>query len=82
MTGTILLVLLGITGYLISLYAWPFRPCGKCLGTGRNRGSSRRRFGTCRRCKGSGRRQRAGSRAVHRGALSAAGRARARRGRR
>jgi hypothetical protein len=49
-----------------SLYAWPFGPCGRCNGTGRNRGSNARRFGTCRRCDGRGRVQRVGSRTVHR----------------
>jgi hypothetical protein len=51
-----------------SLYAWPFGPCGRCKGTGRNRGSNARRFGTCRRCDGRGRVQRLGSRTVHRAA--------------
>ena len=49
-----------------SLYAWPFGPCGRCKGTGVNRGSSKRRFGTCPRCGGQRRVQRRGSRTVHR----------------
>lgn len=49
-----------------SLYAWPFGPCGRCKGTGVNRGSNARRFGTCRRCGGTRRVQRRGSRTVHR----------------
>jgi hypothetical protein len=49
-----------------SLYVWPFGPCGRCNGTGLNRGSNARRFGTCRRCGGTRRVQRRGSRTVHR----------------
>jgi len=63
---------------IISLYFWPFAPCLKCKGTGRNTGSNRKRYGECRRCKGTGRRQRAGARLVHRGAISLAERARKR----
>jgi len=66
----ILLGLAAAAGYAGSLYVWPFRPCGKCQGTGRNKGSSRRRFGHCARCGGSGRRRRLGAKAVHRGVLS------------
>ena len=66
----ILLGLAAAAGYAGSLYVWPFRPCGKCSGTGRNKGSSRRRFGHCARCGGSGRRRRLGAKAVHRGVLS------------
>lgn len=61
-----------------SLYLWPFAPCWKCKGTGRNQGSNRKRYGECRRCKGTGRRQRPGARIVHRGAVSLAERARKR----
>jgi hypothetical protein len=53
----------------VSLYLWPFAPCAKCHGTGRNQGSNRKRFGECRRCKGTGRRERAGAKLVHRGAV-------------
>ena len=63
---------------VVSLYLWPFAPCLKCKGTGRNQGSNRKRFGECRRCKGTGRRQRLGARLVHRGAVSLADRARKR----
>jgi hypothetical protein len=52
--------------WAVSLYFWPFGPCGKCKGTGRNAGSNAKRFGNCGRCGGSGRRQRFGSRTVHR----------------
>lgn len=48
--------------YWLSVRLWPFGPCWKCGGSGRNGGSNRRRFGNCRRCKGSGRRMRFGTR--------------------
>ena len=54
------------SGWTISLYAWPFRPCPACKGSGTNRGSNKRRHGPCRRCKGSRHVQRIGSRTVHR----------------
>jgi hypothetical protein len=77
MAGLILIILLGIAAYAGSLYLWPFRPCMKCGGSGRNKGSSGKRFGECRRCKGSGRRRRLGARIIHRGAVSLADKARA-----
>jgi hypothetical protein len=71
------LAALGIAaGNLVSLYLWPYGPCLSCNGSGRNRGSGRRRYGQCRRCKGSGQRQRLGARLVHRGAVSLAEKAR------
>lgn len=77
---TVLLVLIGAGLYAGSLYVWPFRPCLRCNGSGRNKGSSRKRFGECRRCKGSGRRRRIGAKTIHRGAVSLADKARARKG--
>ena len=77
----ILIILLAIAAYAGSLYVWPFRPCMRCGGTGRNKGSSRRRFGECKRCKGVGRRRRLGAKTIHRGAVSLADKARARKGR-
>jgi hypothetical protein len=70
----ILLIAGGAVLYGASLYIWPYKPHARCGGTGRNRGSSGRRFGVCpsRRCK-NGTVQRIGSRAVHRavrGAIS------------
>lgn len=53
-----------------SLYFWPYGPCLSCKGSGRNKGSNRKRFGTCKWCGGTGRRQRPGARLVHRGAVS------------
>lgn len=81
MAGLILIVMLGIGAYTGSLYLWPFRPCMKCGGSGRNKGSSRKRFGECRRCRGSGRKRRIGARTIHRGAVSLADKARAKKGR-
>ena len=69
MTGTILLILAVTAGWVISLWLWPYRPCGRCRGSQRNRGSNRRRHGDCSRCSGTGRTQRIGSRMVHKAAL-------------
>jgi hypothetical protein len=65
-------------GNLGALYLWPFGPCLKCHGTGRNPGSNKKRYGECRRCKGTGRRPRLGAKLIHRGAVSLAERARKR----
>ena len=70
------LVLFGVL--VASLYLWPFAPCRKCDGSGRNPGSKRKRYGQCRRCEGAGRRIRLGARAVHRGRVSLAERRKAR----
>ena len=78
MAETVLIILLAIAAWAGSLYLWPFRPCMKCGGSGRNKGSSRKRFGECRRCQGSGRRRRLGARTIHRGAVSLADKARQR----
>jgi hypothetical protein len=78
MAETVLLVLTGIGLYAGSLYLFPFRPCMRCGGSGRRRGSNRRRYGECRRCDGTGRRRRTGAKTVHRGAVSLADKARAR----
>lgn len=65
-----LLTVAALGCWVVSLYLWPFGPCAKCKGSGRNAGSTRKRFGECKRCNGSGRRQRLGSRTVHRTVLS------------
>jgi len=70
------LVLFGVL--VGSLYLWPFAPCWKCEGSGRNPGSKRKRYGQCRRCGGAGRRIRLGARTVHRGRVSLAERRKAR----
>lgn len=79
MAEVILLAVAGIAAYAGSLYLWPFRPCIRCGGSGRNRGSNRKRFGECRRCKGTGRKRRLGAKTIHRGAVSLADRAREKR---
>jgi hypothetical protein len=76
--GAFLAALAVAAGTTVSLYFWPLGPCWACNGTGRNRGSSRSRYGECRRCKGTGRRQRLGARIVHRGAVTLAEKARKR----
>jgi hypothetical protein len=75
----LLIALLVALTYVGSLYFWPYRPCGRCKGTGRNKGSNRKRFGQCRRCGGDGRLRRIGAKTVHRGAVSLADKARERR---
>lgn len=75
MLPLIVLAALGVWG--VSLYLWPFAPCRKCEGSGRNPGSKRKRFGQCRRCGGSGKRIRLGARTVHRGRVALADRKKA-----
>lgn len=76
--GTFLtLLLVALTGaayWTLSVYLWPYAPCRKCEGSGRNAGSKRERFGQCRRCMGAGRRIRFGARSVHRGRVALADR--------
>lgn len=80
MGPVLLIALVAITGWDGSLYLWPFRPCMRCGGSGRNGGSSRKHFGECHRCGGSGRLRRIGAKTIHRGAVSLADRARPRKG--
>jgi len=73
----VLIALIALVVWVVSLYLWPFAPCRKCQGSGRNRGSNpRKRYGQCRRCQGAGRRNRIGARTVHRGRVSLAERKR------
>jgi ribosomal protein S14 len=67
---TLLIAMAAFACWAVSAYVYPFRPCGRCGGTGRKKGSTRRRFDLCRRCDGTGRVQRPGSRAAHRTVLS------------
>lgn len=71
-------LVLALTGlalvWLISRLFWPYRPCRRCKGTGRNPGSNGRRHGDCRRCKGARRVRRFGAGRVHRLKLSILGR--------
>jgi DnaJ-class molecular chaperone len=53
-------------GYYISLKVWPETSCKRCDGSGRNAGSTAKRFGQCRRCDGTGRKPRAGTRMLER----------------
>jgi hypothetical protein len=62
----LLLIVVALLLWAGSLYFWPFAPCRRCEGTGRNGGSNRQRFGDCPACDGSGRRMRFGAQAVHR----------------
>ncbi|MCU1670504.1 MAG: hypothetical protein JWP40_3431 [Blastococcus sp.] len=65
-----MLILVGLVyaaGHVVSLKIWPYARCGRCDGTGRNSGSTARRWGTCSRCKGSGKRLRLGARRVYGG---------------
>jgi DnaJ-class molecular chaperone len=72
----ITMILLGLAAavvWAVSVYVYPFRPCGRCGGTGRKPSSTRRRFGLCGRCAGTGRVQRIGSRTAHRTVLAVSG---------
>ena len=45
--GLVLAAAVAVTGWLVSLYFWPFGPCWRCKGRGTNPGSCRKRFGDC-----------------------------------
>lgn len=78
MTGHLLvLALVALAVWLVRAWLFPYAPCWRCGGSGKNAGSTRRRYGTCRRCDGSGRRMVRGAQAVH----QARQRARSRKGR-
>jgi hypothetical protein len=70
MAGVLLIAMAAFACWAVSVYVYPFRHCGRCGGTGRKPGSTRRRFDLCRRCSGTGRVQRIGSRSAHRAVLS------------
>ncbi len=61
-------VILGVLAavWVIRALFWPYTKCSWCKGTGRNWGSTSKRFGYCWFCKRTGRRQVLGSRALHR----------------
>ncbi len=72
MWHVLLLAAISGAGWVLSLWLHPFRPCPRCTphadrrgGAGRNRGSSRKRFGACTRCGGTGRVRRIGAKAIH-----------------
>jgi DnaJ-class molecular chaperone len=56
------LALTGAAWYYVSLRRHPWRPCRWCDGSGKNAGSTRRRFGRCPKCGGTGRKDRLGVR--------------------
>lgn len=58
--------LLAFGAWRVSLRLWPYTQCRKCGRSGKNTGSTARRWGTCRRCGGSGRRLRFGARTPER----------------
>jgi DnaJ-class molecular chaperone len=62
MINIAVLAVLVFAGWRISLWLWPFAPCRRCSGNGKNDGSNRKRWGYCRKCGGSGRRERLGRR--------------------
>lgn len=67
-----LIVLAAAVFWAAGVYAFPFRACRKCGGTGRKlRRLNRSHFDLCTRCGGTGRVQRPGARLVHRAALTA-----------
>lgn len=55
-----------LASWLVSLRLWPHTRCSACNGTGRNRGSTSKRYGRCWRCKGAPERLRFGARWVNR----------------
>jgi len=75
------IALIALAAWAVRAWFWPFAKCAKCAGSGKNRGSTGRRWGQCRRCKGSGSRQVLGSRRLHaavRSVRSASGKTRGR----
>ena len=54
------------TGYYVSLKIWPDTTCKRCSGTGKNAGSTSKRFGRCKACDRTGRKPRAGTRMLTR----------------
>jgi DnaJ-class molecular chaperone len=62
----ILAALICGAGYYVSLRIWPETSCKRCDGSGRNAGSTSKRFGQCKRCAGTGRKQRLGTRMLER----------------
>jgi hypothetical protein len=66
MAVLLLIALAALVAWLLSLYVYPFTACGRCRGTGLNKGSSGKRFGMCTSCGGSRRKQRLGSKTLHR----------------
>jgi hypothetical protein len=70
-TVVVLVALAAFAAWAVSLYAHPFTKCGKCSGSGVNKGSTGKKFGICKACGGTRRKQRLGSRTLHRWVRSA-----------
>ncbi|HEX8009280.1 MAG TPA: hypothetical protein VF482_22960, partial [Trebonia sp.] len=65
--GTVLVIAVVVAvSYYVSLRVWPWRNCGRCQGSGRNVGSTSKRYGRCRKCGGTGRQLRRGARTINR----------------
>jgi len=62
----VLVVIIAVVAWAVRVLLWPLGPCGKCHGSGKNAGSSSKRWGRCRACGGSGTRQRFGAGLVRR----------------
>lgn len=67
----VLIVTAVVVAYAVWAYLHPWRPCPRCQGSGRNRGSTARRWGKCWRCKGSREVRTTGARLLHRMVRSA-----------
>jgi hypothetical protein len=66
--GTVLVIAAVMAvSYYISLRVWPMRNCARCQGSGRNAGSTAKRYGRCRKCGGTGRRMRPGAGMINQG---------------
>lgn len=66
--GTVLVMAVVVAvSYYVSLRIWPMRNCSRCQGSGRNVGSTAKRYGRCGKCGGTGRRLRPGARRIDQG---------------
>jgi DnaJ-class molecular chaperone len=66
--GILLLIAIVVAvSYYVSLRIWPMSNCSRCQGSGRNAGSTAKRYGRCKKCGGTGRRLRPGARMPNQG---------------
>lgn len=66
------LIAAGVAGrWLWKLWRRPWAPCRRCGGSGKNAGSTGKRYGRCGRCGGSGQRAVLGAGLFHRGLAAA-----------
>jgi DnaJ-class molecular chaperone len=78
--GTVLVIAAVVAvSYYVSLRVWPWRNCGRCHGSGRNAGSTTKRYGRCGKCGGTGRQLRPGARMTNQGRRLSQGAARSQR---